>query len=108
MTGVERIILSLSSIIFVLFLFVLNPKIKSLPSDVLAFLGQGCYSIYLFHPLVAIPIVAVFGKFGVSNSVAYIVSFFATLIISGITYTYLEKPMMNVGKVVSKKLYPKN
>jgi peptidoglycan/LPS O-acetylase OafA/YrhL len=106
-TGVERVVLSLSSIIFVLFVYILNPQIKSLPSNILAFLGQGCYSIYLLHPLIAIPIVAVFSKLGFDDPVAYIIAFFATLVISGLTFTYLEKPMMNVGKVVSQKLLPK-
>ncbi len=103
-TGIQRVVLSLSSIIFVLFVFVLNPIIKSTPNKVLAFFGQSSYSIYLLHPLVSITIVFICSKLGIDKPMAYLLSFLVTLVVSWLTFKYIEKPMMIIGKTVSNKI----
>jgi peptidoglycan/LPS O-acetylase OafA/YrhL len=97
-TGAERWFFSILSISLVLLLFVLNPKLSSWRHKIFSFLGQGCYSIYLLHPIVAIPVVFVFAKVGVEKPYAYSVSVFLTLGLSWVTFKYIESPMMNYGK----------
>ncbi len=102
-TGVERWIFSVLSISLVLIIFLLNPKLTSWRHGVFSFFGQGCYSIYLLHPIVSIPVVYIFAKIGLDKSFAYALSFFLTLASSWFTFRYIESPMMNYGKSLAKR-----
>jgi peptidoglycan/LPS O-acetylase OafA/YrhL len=103
-TDWNRLILSAASILIVAAVFLLKPKLWQTPSRLLGFLGQGCYSIYLLHPVVALPIVFAFARLGFENVAGYIVSIFATLVLSHYTFKYLEQPMMEAGKRVSARI----
>lgn len=99
-TGWNRLAFSFCCIIFVWALYILNPVFHSLPARMLGFFGEGCYSIYLLHPIVAMPIVFVAAKLGVAKAAAYLLAAFITLLVSWLTFKFVEKPMMNVGKKV--------
>jgi len=60
-TGWSRVALSTACVLFVACMFTVDPRFGARAGRVLAFLGEGCYSIYLLHPLVAMPVVFVLG-----------------------------------------------
>jgi len=97
-TGIERWLYSFLSVLLVLIVYVLNPKLSSWRHKVFSFLGQGCYSIYLIHPIVSMPIVYVFSIIGLGNLPAYTLSFILTLVFSWFSFKYIESPMMKYGK----------
>lgn len=103
-TGTGRVLLSFACILCVLSVFKLNPEFKAAPAKILGFLGESCYSIYLLHPIIAMPVVFVAAKFGIEKYQAYIASFFITLIISKLTFALIEKPMINRGNALIKRL----
>lgn len=102
-TGLNRLILSFSCFTIVLSVFSLNPIANNSLGAFLRFLGESCYSIYLLHALVAIPLVIVGGKLGIDKLYLYLASMPLTLICSAFTYNYIEKPSMKLGKSVVAK-----
>jgi len=103
-TNWNRLLFSALCILTVLAIYIINPKFHTKIAGVFSFMGQGCYSIYLLHPIVSIPVVMLMNKMGLANSLAYIFSAILTLIVSALTYKYIEKPMMDLGKKLSKRL----
>ncbi len=101
MTGWRRALFSLAGLGLVAGIYLLNPSFRSLPARVLGFFGEGCYSIYLLHPLVASAVVLVSGRLGLGRPLAYGLSACITMVVSGLTFRYLEKPMMARGKVIA-------
>ena len=102
-TGSSRFILCAACVIFVACVFVANPSAGGGPGRLLAFLGEGCYSIYLLHPLVAVPIILICQKFHIGVGYAYSVAYLATLPGSWVTFRYLESPMISLGKRFSAR-----
>lgn len=103
-TGSSRLFLSAVCIVFVAAIFVRNPAGHSAVARPLAFLGEGCYSIYLLHPIVAIVIVFVAGRLRVPHDVAYPVAFVITLALSAVTFRFVERPMIGLGREVGSRL----
>ena len=104
MSGKERVVFSLLSILFVWLVYVVNPEFRSVLARMLAFLGRGCYSIYLMHPVVAMAFVPLLLAGGFYKTNAYLVCFGVTLLVSGLTFRFVERPMMDAGKRVSERL----
>lgn len=103
-TGFERVVLSLLSILIVLNIYIFQFSIKGFLGDVLLFFGRCCYSIYLIHPIVALPLSFVLhDKLGVNLVATYVLSAVITLILSAIIYEKIEKPMMELGKKLAKR-----
>lgn len=101
-TGLTRVVLSSVCIALVAAVFVWNPSSDSLVVKPLAFLGEGCYSIYLLHPIVAIPIVFVFSRLHIgSTGASYCTAFVATLTLSWLSFRFVERPMIRAGRTVS-------
>ncbi len=103
-TSWNRITLSLASVLFVLVIYALNPQIEKINSRFLRFLGDSCYSIYLLHPIVAIPIRFLCEKLDISLLFSYLLSGVLTIIISYFTYKYIEKPSMSLAKRITLKV----
>ena len=70
---------------------------------VFKFLGDACYSIYLLHPIVSVILLFLFKEM-IGQALVYALSFFVTLIVSYITFNYIEKGGMELGKKISKRL----
>lgn len=101
-SGVERFIFSALCIVVVFIVFNFNPVFKGTIHKSLIFMGECCYSIYLLHPLVAIPVVFVGTRLGVGLPVAYFIAVFLTLLCSRISFRYIETPSIELGKRYSK------
>lgn len=102
-TGISRVILSACCILVVACTYTLNPKSPPRMGKTLSTLGEGCYSIYLLHPLVSMTLVFALSKIGIGTGPAYILSIFVTIAVSRLTYLYVEKPMMVIGKKISNR-----
>ena len=103
-TDGTRAVLSIACIFLVYGIYTLKVKINGPGGKALCFLGETCYSIYLLHPIIAIPLVFLAEKVGLNLISAYLASTIITLIISHFTYTYIEKPMMRTGCLVAARV----
>lgn len=103
-SGLPRVVLSTLCILGVMFVYFANPAIKSFPARILAFFGEGCYSIYLLHPLVAAPFLFVSLRLGLGKpGWIFLIAAAATLTVSWLTFRFLEAPMMGVGKRIGTR-----
>jgi peptidoglycan/LPS O-acetylase OafA/YrhL len=103
-TGLTRVVLSSACVALVAAVFVWNPSSDSPVMKPLAFLGEGCYSIYLLHPIVAMPIVFMFSRLHIGSiGAAYCTAFVATLVLSWLSFRFVEKPMIRAGRTVSAR-----
>ncbi len=104
-TGITRLVMSGACIVLVAAVFTWNPSSESRWVKPLAFLGEGCYSIYLLHPIVAIPIAFVFERLHPGSlGAAYTTAFVATLALSWGSFRFIEKPMIRAGRHASSRL----
>lgn len=103
-SGYNRFILSFCCIGFVWAVYSLQFSLKGILGRFMSFLGQGCYSIYLMHPIVAIPVVRFGEMAGLSLPASYFIAALATLIVSWFTFNFIENPMINYGKSFTAKL----
>lgn len=106
-TGFTRLALSAACIALVAAVYVWNPSSDSPWVKPLAFLGEGCYSIYLLHPIVAIPVVFVFGRLLRTGDLVapYATAFAATLLVSWASVRFIEKPMIRAGRRLTARLH---
>lgn len=104
-TGWRRAAMSACCIILVGCVFVANLSVRGSVGRCLAFLGEGCYSIYLLHPLVAIPVAFIVQRYRPGwLAYAYVLAALATLLASSATFKYVERPMISLGRRVSQRL----
>lgn len=103
-TGSTRLLMSLLCVALVAGVFVLNPGERSIVARPLGFLGEGSYSIYLLHPIVAIVVVFVADRLHLPRAGGYAASFVVTLALSAITFRFVEKPMIGLGREASNRL----
>lgn len=100
-SGFSRCYLSILLFAFVWLVYSSAIHIGGKVAVALAFSGQSCYSIYLLHPLVAIPIKYFFTSIGVPLITTYVFAAVVTLVLSRFTFKYIEKPMMRFGAEIS-------
>lgn len=82
--------------IIVILNLVNHPKLASLlENKFLHFLGKISYGLYMYHQIVIVFVLNCLLKFSINNSfLLYIFSISFTILISGISYQYLEKPFL--------------
>lgn len=85
-------------------LYKLNPSYNNVLTNALRKLGEISYSIYLMHPIVAIPVTFIAKKMGVPIGFGYATSFIIVIIVGFATYHLVEKPMMRVGANIASWL----
>lgn len=103
-SGFGRFVLSLCCFAFVWTIYAVQLEFEGFIAKALAFFGEGCYSIYLLHPLVAVPIIYIADRMGLGLVSAYCVACFATLLTCWVTFTFIERPMIQIGSEVAKTL----
>jgi peptidoglycan/LPS O-acetylase OafA/YrhL len=102
--GMARILLTFLSVSLVFFIYRTRLSIHKILSNRFLFLGKVSYSVYLLHPLVGLPMAFIFEYFGLGVPLSYVVSIVVTLYISHLSYKYVEKPMINKGKLVANRV----
>ncbi len=96
--GWERIVFSTLSFVVCTSFYATRGKYIILPlEELLSFLGETSYSIYLLHPLVFFGLKEVSMKY-LSTREHFIISLLLTLCASYISYQLLEKPVVRLGK----------
>jgi peptidoglycan/LPS O-acetylase OafA/YrhL len=70
-----------------------DPSFTGTAAKALAFMGQGCLSIYLLHPLVFRSVAHI----GASGWLLALTSIATTLGLSYLTFRHIEAPMMSCG-----------
>jgi peptidoglycan/LPS O-acetylase OafA/YrhL len=87
-------------ILFVLFSSRLSILLQLKP---IRFLGKISYSLYLYHPIILLAaIYALYGK--IHLFVILCIAFPVTLIVSTLSYVYVEEPSRKIGKELSARL----
>jgi len=81
---------------YIIFIAVFLIRAHQFPRPLL-YLGQISYSLYLLHPVILLAVPQ-------SNSIALTITYWLMimLVISALTYRWLEQPMMRVGKRLSR------
>lgn len=105
--GFNRIGFAVISILFVMCVFLTKWYLTGVIGRLFEFFGEACYSIYLLHPLVSFPVIFIFGKLGQDLLYGYVLSFILTIFCSYLTYRFLEKPGMSMGKKVVSTIQEK-
>lgn len=103
-TDWERIYYSILFTLMTLLFFIGVGDYNNLFGKILQLLGEISYSIYLLHPLVAIPVVYITSKYGIEKFDAHF--YFAiplTLVSAYISFLLVEKPMIRLGKSLIKR-----
>lgn len=104
-TGTTRLALSGICVAVVLLCYI-HPGNAGLPSiRMFSFLGEGCYSIYLLHPIIGGALELLMVRIaGMPAWSAFVVAFWITLFVSWWTFKHLEKPMMRRGAQLSSRM----
>lgn len=104
-TGSTRFTLSGVCVLIVLLCYV-HPGNEHLPAiRAFSFLGEGCYSIYLLHPIIGGAVELVMVRLaGMPTWSAFVVAFGVTLFASWWTFRLLEKPMMRRGSDLANRV----
>lgn len=87
------------ALIFTLMLMNLakNPdSILSLENPVFNYLGKISYGMYMYHTIAVVIGVKISHSFDNSNFVSYPISYILTIIMSGLSYQYFEKPFLKI------------
>ena len=97
-SGLPRVLLSLSCIGICFALFKWNRSIPSIPHKILLKLGEWSYSLYLMHPIVY-DFTGIYNTtyFGFSETIRVVTSIVISLAISGLVYHYFERFFVRVG-----------
>lgn len=70
--------------------------IKSLENKILIYLGKISYGLYMYHQMMIVLSINILQKLGVVNNFSiYVLSIITTILISGFSYQFIEKPFLN-------------
>lgn len=106
LTNWNRIYYSLLFIFLCYLFFVGIGNFNNLFGKSFRFFGEVSYSIYLLHPLIAIPVGYIAYKYGIDKLEAFFyIAVPLTLVSSYISYSIIERPMIKIGKSIENKIY---
>ena len=101
--GVVSIENELFCILFVIFIinFIRNDKLKiSLENRIINYLGKVSYGLYMYHPICITLIINLTLKYDslINYNLMYPLSILLTIIMSSISYEFIEKPFLKMKK----------
>lgn len=103
-TGYGKIILSMSIFIMCFSAMFIKQTGTNFITNSLKYLGDISYSIYLLHPIAYSVCSKALSLIGLDSSIINIVvSIIGSLIISSISYKFIEKPFIKLGKRITTK-----
>lgn len=101
-TGINRLLFSLISIIIVFFFWKFSQTISPKINEIFSGLGASSYPVYLLHSLVLAIVLSVFGNFRYSYPLLVIfVSMALTIAVSLFVHKYFELPFVRIGKKIT-------
>lgn len=94
---VERIVYSILFGLIILNLVILKSLSTVLEFKAINYLGKISYGIYMYHLILIVPTMNFLIKFNSLNNVLlYALSFILTIVVSSLSYEYLEKPFLKL------------
>lgn len=102
-TGITRITLSIIMCVICLAFYLSDLKFNKIVHKILIFFGDISYSIYLLHPITYAFLI----KFNVIKGNSYVfllINILAAVLISSISYFYIEKVFVKMGSRISKRI----
>lgn len=104
--GVERMALCLICIVICTCIYKLQyDNLSPIIEKPLAFLGETSYSIYLLHPIIYRLMIDTFDVESLPVTISMFLCILPTLVASYLVYQFIEKPAMNLGKIVSRRIF---
>jgi len=100
--GVNRIALSLASIILVISFYKFPLTVPRICSYPLKHLGIATYGVYLFHPIVFQSIRFIIPQLKTAPVFIFIISTVLTISVALLSFNFFEKPIMKIGKKMTK------
>ncbi|PXY44081.1 acyltransferase family protein [Flavobacterium hydrophilum] len=77
--------------------------IKSLENKIFVYLGKISYGLYMYHQMMIVLCINVLKKWDIVNDFfIYLFSILTTILISGLSYQFIEKPFLNYKKYFLK------
>ncbi len=105
-SGWNRILFCLIAFTICTIIYIDTYNFKPIIHKSLSFIGETSYSIYLVHPLVFTVLSGINIKyFNLHYSIILLVSLIGTFVSSYFIYSFVEKPMIAVGKKISQKYF---
>ena len=100
-SGSNRIVFSLLSIIICFLIFTLDVQLPMLIEKPLTTLGEISYGVYLIHPIVFLELRQFLADyFVIPPQTFFVIALFVTIFISFLIYSWLEKPLIRLGKKI--------
>lgn len=94
---VERIVYSLLFALIILNLVMLKSLSTVLEFKVINYLGKISYGIYMYHLILIVMILNILIKLNCfNNTLLYLLSFALTVVVSSISFEYIEKPFLKL------------
>ena len=94
---VERIVYSLLFALLILNLVNLQSLSTVLEFKVINYLGKISYGIYMYHLILIVMILNILIKLNCFNNILlYVLSFTVTIVVSSLSYEYIEKPFLKL------------
>lgn len=104
--GNYNYIVSVGVGIILIYVIALPDRFRALTSHPIKLLGEISYSMYLLHfPILMVCTSIIYANFR-SIKASYAVSLLLTLVLSYISYKWIEVPFQNAGRSIAKKLEP--
>lgn len=101
-TGINRVAMSLISIMIVLVMYKCPPVLSSFISAKFEQLGVATYGVYLLHPIVMDFTKSAFQALGIQiKLVPALIAIVLTIVLSLCTFKFVEHPMIRLGKRVT-------
>lgn len=100
-SGNNRIVFSFLSIAICFLIFTLDVRLLMLIEKPLTTLGEISYGVYLIHPIVFLELRQFLADyFVIPPQTFFVIALFVTIFISFLIYSWLEKPLIRLGKKI--------
>lgn len=104
-TGQNRILFSIFSIMFCAGIYWVNMDFKPSVKRPLMLLGASSYSLYMLHPLVYFLLKRCLEEYLNIHPFSFLlIAIVLTLVLSNLSYRFIERPLINTGRVLASRI----
>ncbi|PWK26181.1 peptidoglycan/LPS O-acetylase OafA/YrhL [Arcicella aurantiaca] len=100
-SGINRIVFSVLSIAICYFIFTSEVELPIIIEKPLTTLGEISYGVYLIHPIIFLELRQFLANYiEIPPQTFFVIALFVTVFISFLIYSWLEKPLIRLGKKI--------